>query len=312
MDALNQRIVLVTRKTRLEELIVRFNTIEQARFYVEHLNADFSDYEAEHRIYLEAVQTAEVTLSRFGRVQRLDRSFLSNYLFAPDALVVVLGQDGLVANTLKYLKGAQPVIGVNPDPARWDGVLLPFEVDDLATVTPEAIAKKRPLNRVTMARAMLSDGQELHAVNDLFIGPRSHVSARYQIQQGDRWETHSSSGLIVSTGLGSTGWFQSLLAGAAGIAGHKLDGSAQAMREHGFAWDADHLQFTVREPFPSRVTQVEMVFGQVTRKQPLRLVSQMAGYGVIFSDGIEADFLEFNAGMTATISVAEREGHLVT
>ncbi|WP_202799645.1 hypothetical protein [Rhodanobacter sp. 115] len=105
MDALNQRIVLVTRKTRLEELIVRFNTIEQARFYVEHLGADFSDYEAEHRVYLEAVRTAEVTLGRFGRVQRLDRGFLSNYLFAPDALVVVLGQDGLVANTLKYLKG---------------------------------------------------------------------------------------------------------------------------------------------------------------------------------------------------------------
>lgn len=219
MDALNQRIVLVTRKTRLEELIVRFNTIEQARFYVEHLGADFSDYETEHRVYLDAVRTAEGILSRFGRVQRLDRGFLSNYLFAPDALVVVLGQDGLVANTLKYLKGAQPVIGVNPDPARWDGVLLPFEVNDLAGITPEAIARKRPLNRVTMALATLSDGQELHAVNDLFIGPRSHVSARYQIQQGDRSETHSSSGLIVSTGLGSTGWCQSLLAGAAGILG---------------------------------------------------------------------------------------------
>lgn len=312
MEALNQRIVLVTRKTRLEELIVRFNTIEQARFYVEHLGADFSDYEAEHRIYQQAVQTSEATLSRFGRVHRLDRGFLSNYLFAPDALVVVLGQDGLVANTLKYLKDAQPVIGVNPDPARWDGVLLPFEVEDLSAVAKEAIAGRRSLNRVTMARAALSDGQELFAVNDLFIGPRSHVSARYQIHQGGRSETHSSSGLIVSTGLGSTGWFQSLLAGAAGMAaGHALAGPAQAMREHGFAWDADHLQFTVREPFPSRTTQVEMVFGQVTRKEPLQLVSQMAGYGVIFSDGIEADFLEFNAGMTATISLADRYGQLV-
>ncbi|MET4569197.1 sugar kinase [Rhodanobacter soli] len=311
MDALNQRIVLVTRKTRLEELIVRFNTIEQARFYVEHLSADFSDYEAEHRVYLGAVQTAEATLGRFGRVQRLDRGFLSNYLFAPDALVVVLGQDGLVANTLKYLKSAQPVIGVNPDPARWDGVLLPFEVEDLSAIAKEVIAGKRSLNRVTMARASLSDGQELYAVNDLFIGPRSHVSARYQIQQGGRSETHSSSGIIVSTGLGSTGWFQSLLAGAAGVAGHALAEPAQAMREHGFAWDAAHLQFTVREPFPSRTTQVELVFGQVTHKEPLQLVSQMAGYGVIFSDGIEADFLEFNAGMTATISVAERYGQLV-
>lgn len=312
MDALDRRIVLVTRRTRLEDLVVRFNTIEQARFYVEHLGADFSDYAEEHRIYQQAVQTAEAILSRFGRVHRLDRGFLANYLFAPDALVVVLGQDGLVANTLKYLKDGQPVIGVNPDPARWDGVLLPFEVTDLAKLAPEAIGQRRPLKRVTMARAQLSDGQELHAVNDLFVGPRTHVSARYEIHLGDRAEVHSSSGLIVSTGLGSTGWFQSLLAGAAAIAGHALPRSVQGMRGQGFAWDADHLQFTVREPFPSRTTQVELVFGQITRRQPLQLVSQMAGYGVIFSDGIESDFLEFNAGMTATIEVAARYGQLVT
>ena len=117
--------------------------------------------------------------------------------------------------------------------------------------------------------------------------------------------------MIVSTGLGSTGWFQSLLAGAAGIAGQTLPGAVQTLREHGFPWDAEHLQFTVREPFPSRATQVGLVFGQVTKQQPLRLVSQMAGYGVIFSDGIEADFLEFNAGAHATIGLAERKGLLV-
>lgn len=311
MDALNQRIVLVTRHTRLEELIVRFNTVDQARFYVEHLGADFGDYEAEHRVYRHAVQEAEATLRRFGRVHRLDRGFLANYLFAPDALVVVLGQDGLVANTLKYLRQAQPVVGVNPDPGRWDGVLLPFGVKDLAAITPEVLAGKRPARRVTMARVELSDGQELHAVNDLFIGPRTHTSARYAIEQGGHAENHSSSGVIVSTGLGSTGWFQSLLAGAAGIAGRSLSGPVQAMRGHGFAWDADHLQYAVREPFPSHATQVGMVFGAITREQPLKLVSHMPGYGVIFSDGIEADYLEFNAGMTATVRLAQREGRLV-
>lgn len=311
MDALNRRIVLITRKTRLEELVERFNTIEQARFYVEHLGADFADYEAEHRVYLEAVRVAETVLAHLGRVHRLDRGFLANYLFAPDALVVVLGQDGLVANTLKYLKDAQPVIGVNPDTTRWDGVLLPFVVADLATIARETLAGKRRTRGVTMARAALSDGQELHAVNDLFIGPRSHVSARYAIAQGDQAENHSSSGVIVSTGLGSTGWFQSLLAGAAAIAGHGLSGAMQGMQEHGFPWDADHLRYTVREPFPSHVTQVGMVLGSITRQSPLKLVSQMPGYGVIFSDGIEADFLEFNAGMTATITVATREGRLV-
>jgi hypothetical protein len=33
--------------------------------------------------------------------------------------------------------------------------------------------------------------------------------------------------------------------------------------------------------------------------------------GVIFSDGIECDFLEFNAGMEARIDLAERRGLLV-
>lgn len=310
MDPLNQRILLVVRKTRLEDLVVRFNTVEQARFYIEHLGADFGDYELEHRTYQQAVRSSEEALRRFGRVQKLDRSFLPNFLFPPDALVVVLGQDGLVANTLKYLAG-QPVIGVNPDPARWDGVLLPFKVEDLRTVTPEAQSGKRPTRSVTMARARLSDGQELHAVNDLFIGPRSHVSARYEIHLGEKSETHSSSGLIVSTGLGSTGWFRSLLTGAAGVAGQPLKAQLKELRENGFPWEADHLRFTVREPFPSHTTQTDLVFGKVTSLQPLKLVSQMAGYGVIFSDGIEADYLEFNSGMVATIDIADRSGRLV-
>jgi len=311
MDPLTQRIVLVVRKTRLEDLVARFNTVEQARFYIQHLGSDFGDYEAEHRIYQQAVQAAETTLRRFGRVHKLDRGFLPNFLFAPDALIVVLGQDGLVANTLKYLSG-QPVIGVNPDPERWDGVLLPFKVGDLASIALGVQSGQRPLRKVTMARVRLSDGQELHAVNDLFIGPRSHVSARYEIQLGKQSETHSSSGVIVSTGLGSTGWFRSLLAGAAGIAGQPLRAQVKDLRENGFPWESDHLHFTVREPFPSQATQTSLVFGKVTPDQPLKLISQMSGYGVIFSDGIEADYLEFNSGMVATIEVARRQGNLVT
>lgn len=311
MAIADRHAVLVTRRTRLQELTERHNTIEQARFYIEHLGASFEDYAAEHQHYQQAVRATREQLTRFARVQLLERRFLANFLFAPDALVVVLGQDGLVANTLKYLQNGQPVIGVNPDPARWDGALLPFAVKDLRRVVPEALAGRRKTRRVTMARASLSDGQTLHAVNDLFIGPRSHTSARYEIRQHDRAEIQSSSGLIVSTGLGSTGWLQSLLAGAQGMLDSPLDEALQALRPNGFAWDADYLRFTVREPFPSRTTQATMVAGMVQPHAPLTLVSQMAGYGVIFSDGIESDYLEFNAGMRATISVAEREGCLV-
>jgi hypothetical protein len=40
------------------------------------------------------------------------------------------------------------------------------------------------------------------------------------------------------------------------------------------------------------------------------LVSQMAENGVVFSDGIEADYLEFNSGTRASIGVAEKQGLL--
>ncbi len=78
------------------------------------------------------------------------------------------------------------------------------------------------------------------------------------------------------------------------------------------AWDADYLFFTVREPFPTHTTGASLVFGRVTPKAPLTLESQMAENGVIFSDGIERDFLEFNSGTQAVIGIAERKGLLVT
>jgi NAD kinase len=304
------KIVLVKRRSRLEDLVTRFNSVAQAKFYIEHLGADFSDYQREHDEYVQAIASATTILQDVGRVQVLDRAYLSNFMFGPDDVVVAIGQDGLVANTLKYLDG-QPLVGVNPAPARWDGILLPFRVPDLAQIVPEVVGRRRKQKQVTIAVARLNNGQSLLAVNDLFIGQRTHVSARYRIQHGDRVESHSSSGVIVSTGLGATGWLKSILAGAAGIVSSVGEAAIAVGSQEGFGWDADHLVFSVREPFPSRTTGTALVFGRVTQDRPLLLVSQMAENGVIFSDGIESDFLEFNSGVTATIAIAERKGNLV-
>jgi len=67
----------------------------------------------------------------------------------------------------------------------------------------------------------------------------------------------------------------------------------------------------VREPFPSNTTGSEIVYGKITSRQPLVLESTMAENGVIFSDGIEQDFLEFNSGTKATVTLADRKGNLV-
>ncbi len=310
MKRTENKVVLVVRQTRLDELVARYNTLDQARFYVEHMGVDFGDYVAEHDQYKRAVAVAETLLGELGRVQVLRRRYLPSFIFGPTDLVVCVGQDGLVANTLKYLDG-QRVIGVNPDPPRYDGVLLPFVAEDLRRVVPEVWRDGRSVSEVTMAEAELTDGQRLLAVNDFFIGARTHVSARYRVSVDGRSEQQSSSGIIVSTGLGATGWLKSVLAGATGIVASldQRDGPPPGIGDT--PWDADYLYYSVREPFPSRVTGASVVFGRITAAGVMRVESQMPGYGVIFSDGIERDFLEFNSGMTATLRPAEKTGRLV-
>lgn len=304
------KIVLIVRATRLADLKAKFATKSQARFYISSLGGDFRDYESEDSSYQNAIAKAQQVLGELGRVQIVQRSFLPNFVFGPEDIVVALGQDGLVANTLKYLS-TQPLVGVNPDPKRWDGQLLPFQVSDLNRVVREMLKGGRKFREVSMAEAKLNTGLSLCAVNDLFIGMKSHSSARYRISIGDMAENHSSSGVIVSTGLGSTGWFRSLITGATGVTQASGNASGVVASDTRFPWESDFLYFTVREPFPSNTTGTSLIFGQVTPERPLVLESQMGENGVIFSDGIEHDFLEFNSGTKAIISLASRKGNLV-
>jgi NAD kinase len=306
MNAKKQnRFILVSRKTRLQELVERFNTWPQAKFYLEHNQVDAQDYLTEHDLYQKQLIQAETILKSKGRFQLLERSFIPSYQFSPSDIIVVIGQDGLVANTLKYLSG-QPIIAINPDPDRWDGKLLPFAINDLDRIVKKTIDQSAIIETVTFAEANTNDGQTMLAVNDLFIGPKSHTSARYNIAWAGKNEMQSSSGMIISTGLGSTGWFQSILAGAMAVAG-KNDHALV----NGFSWNEERLQFAVREPFPSNSTGTNLVFGEVTKQKTLILESFMPENGVIFSDGIEQDYLAFNSGCKVSISISNTRGILV-
>src|SRR5262245_25836202 len=123
------KLILVTRRTRLEELIDRFNTRGQAKFYIEHAGGDFLEYEREHEAYHRSLDRLRRDLDFGIPRQVLDRSLVPTVMFGARDLVVTLGQDGLVANVAKYALG-QPIVAVNPDPERFDGVLLPFLPED--------------------------------------------------------------------------------------------------------------------------------------------------------------------------------------
>ncbi len=302
------KVVVVTRKTRLDGLIERFNTKEQARFYIEHAGLDFSDYVNEHERYdtaLRMIRTA--TAFRDRQQQLIDRELLPTYQFGPHDLIVTLGGNGLVANTAKYV-GRRPIVPINPDTERFDAILVPYKIDEAQSAIERALADASPMREVTLAQADLSDGQRLLAFNDLFIGARTHVSARYRLSWHDTTEAQSSSGVIVSTGAGSSGWMSSVFNMTAGVSTFTGGSPGKTLR---LPWDDPNLIFAVREPFTSQRWKAGIVAGLLDPGESLRLESMMPNEGVIFSDGVESDYLEFGAGLVATIHAAPERARLV-
>ena len=241
-------------------------------------------------------------------VKRIARDLVANFDFQRCVAVVVFGPDGLVANVAKYV-GDVPIIGVNPDPLTNDGILLPFDVNDVRSVVNQTIKRKSRTRDVTLAEVNTNDGQRMLAFNDFFIGCKTHTSARYTVELNLKTEAQSSSGLIVSTGAGSTGWMSSVFNMADRIGA--AFGSNQSVHRPEMKWEDARLLWAVREPFVSRHSSAEMVGGAIEQKQELVIGSQMDGNGVIFSDGIERDFIEFNSGSIAAFKVSNRRALLV-
>lgn len=299
--------IIVKNKTRLETLIERFNTKAQAKFYIERLGGNFEDYVTEHDTFHYSLNQIQTQLSTTVKNKVVEREYLQNYIFTDKNVIVVVGQDGLVANTAKYSKGV-PMVAVNPDKQRYDGVLLPFDISDFVYGIENVLTEKYNFQTMRFAEAKLNDGQSLLAFNDLFIGASSHVSARYKISYNSRTEEHSSSGVLVSTKAGSTGWLSSVFNMAYGVAG-MFEKNMKLKRPK---LNDNDLLFAVREPFQSIRTQTGITAGLLKGRNSLTIESFMPTNGIIFSDGIETGFLKFNSGTIATIGLADEKAKLVT
>lgn len=333
-------IAVVTRQTRLEGLKAKWATANQAAFRLEHAAehevgrrrkafaakgialsasveaelqeeadalADPEQYEVEDLIYQKAIFRLIRSLEGDYPVRPFDRSYLPNFDFGRCLAVVVIGQDGLVANTAKYV-GDLPIIGVNPDPHRFDGVLLPFDVREAKSAVRWALERKARYREVTLAEVNTNDGQRMLAFNDFFVGCRTHTSARYTLEASGQMEPQSSSGILISTGAGSTGWLSSLFNMTDGFC--RLFGQQTTPRLQ-LDWEDRRLVWAVREPFVSKHSQADLVAGQLSEGDELVVGSQMPDNGVIFSDGVESDFLEFASGTIARFGVSEQRARLV-
>lgn len=276
----------------------------------EESKKEVEDYRKEHEKFKDSLSTLKKELSNVVKTKVIDKNHVSRYIFDENDLVVVIGRDGLVANTAKYVNNI-PIIGVNPDVSRYDGILLPYNTENFMDAVDNVLRNSYDHRLVSMAEAKSNDGQRLLAFNDFFIGANSHISARYIINFGEMSEFHSSSGIIVSTPAGSTGWLSSMINMANGI-NQSFGNINQPVGQQTMSWEEEKLVFVVREPFVSKHSYANIVAGSFASNKSLQIESQMPENGLIFSDGIESDYIAFNSGTIATIGIAPEKAKLVT
>ena len=286
------RVVIVHRRTELDELIGHHGTRGQVAFFLSTRGRDLGQVELRHRANQAALDSVANAIPLDWRRGSVERADLDRFLFAPDDIIVVVGQDGLVANVAKYLDG-QPVIGIDPEPDRNPGVLVTHTPAD----TRELLHAHDAVQHRTMVQALSDDGQRLLALNEIYLGHPSHQTARYRLTPPACAAEHqASSGLIVATGTGSTGWCRSTW----------LERHSHLALPH----PTEHrLLWFVREAWPSPTTSTEHTEGELT-DTPLT-VDIESDHLVAFGDGIEADALPLTWGQTVTLNRAAQTLRLV-
>lgn len=294
--SLATRVVVVSRRSERDELLARHGTRAAAEFFLRSRGRDLAEVEARHQALAGALAAVGAAIPIDWRRGHVDRDDLDRFLFAPEDVVVVVGQDGLVANAAKYLDG-QPVIGVDPEPGRNAGVLVPHASQRVADLVSAAASGAAAIEARTMVAATLDDGQVLIGLNEVYVGHASHQSARYVLRTGDgRTERQSSSGLIVGTGTGATGW-------CASIARERGAGPLPEPASRELCW-------FVREAWPSPATATTLTTGSLTGDDYLELTSD-SDQLVAFADGVEHDRLTLGWGQRITLGVARRHLRLV-
>jgi hypothetical protein len=293
VSTLAPRVVVVSRRSELDELLIRHGTIAAAAYFLRQRGRDLDGVMARHEALQAALTTVGAAVPPAWRRGLVTRDDLPRFLFAPEDVVVAVGQDGLVANVAKYLDG-QPVIGVDPEPGRNPGVLVRHTADTVGSLLKAGEYTTRDL---TMVAATLDDGQELLGLNEVYIGHPTHQSSRYLLSTSDgQAERQSSSGVVVGTGTGATGW-------CASIARQRADSpDLPGPEEPALCW-------FVREAWPSPATGVALTSGRLVAGDALMVTSE-GERGVVFADGVETDHLTLAWGQRVTIGISARRLHL--
>jgi NAD kinase len=283
-----KKVLLSTKKTALEYYK------EKSDFLEDMLPPeDLKEVRAGHNAHYASLDHVRKVLTDHGI--DLCRSYMpySEYEdFRGKDLVICVGGDGTVLNSAQYVSNGTPVLTVRSD-KRSAGTLCEIDAEDFETALNQILADKYTVEQWTRAEGRFRD-KRMYSLNEIYVGIKHSPSmARYEIAIDGTTEAQMSSGVVFSTGAGSTAWYGNIPGS---------DGT--------FPRTAKELRFIVREH--NLTGRYKLTKGIVAPGHTVIVNSKMNIDGCISFDGDSAKRMyDFGKGESVEIRVAETPVNMI-
>ncbi len=250
------KILVVYKKSNYEKYILEDHYLKLKRHKT--LTKPLLDSHQDHYRSLELVEkTLHAMGVQFSMMVRNNPFSEKKY-----DLVISVGGDGTFLDASQFMFRV-PLLGINSNPTESVGHFCPIVAKQLRHYLEK---KQYQTIKVSRLRVSIDGKYQAPVLNDVLITNIHPAStSRYNIQIGHRIEEQKSSGIWVSTSMGST----AAILGAGG----------KRMNDQG-----TKFQVKIREPYINRGVRVKMDKIILNENQKVKVLSKMRD-GVVFMDG---------------------------
>ena len=207
-------------------------------------------------------------------------------LSLPKKLTVSVGGDESFKK-VAHLSRTPYITSIVSDVIRSEGALACCSIDHLELFRNHLLNESYIVEKWHKTEVIINDTFVYTAIDTVYVGNKSSfLISKYVLKYKDLIEEQRSSGIIISTGAGSTGWF-------------KAAGGTP------FSRTAKYSKFIVREPYTGRIYKAKITKGTIDQKTNLEIISLMhKNQGIINIDSIISH--NFEAGFKVIIRTSKR------
>jgi len=230
------------------------------------------------------LETVEKVRNLIPNSSVVKASELNESYFSDLDLIITIGGDGTFIRAAHFIKEAF-ILGINSEPENSEGALKSLKENEIEKLKEILNGKYSILERDRMQISIDGKSISYPILNEVYFGAEHQFhTSRYVLEFNGEKEEQRSSGVLISTGSGSTAWYKS----AGGTP---------------FQADSKKLKFLVREPYSGKIFKPKIMHGEIHENQKIKIISKKHAEQIF---AIDSNLIfPFNFNSIAEVSISK-------